>query len=773
MTPGSRTPSPAAKEDQSSNGSDGVSSANDEQANNHRRYACPSVQYHPGLTLPNPYSPMHHHETGSAKNKFKYVKPRLGSNFQAKIGAYQPKRSSEDSDDLNVSVHAATSSTASTATSGPKKKRAGRPPKGGKTKQPGECNKIKRIHFGSRAQRISPPTPVAFDHAKLATSVLRTTTTVFFLIEKHSASILTLTHRIPADPSQSIESTEMLTYDPRVKSERGGLCIHRPSPIPLQSESYMSTFKQKPPTTHDEYLTFCRNLTLQTPKDYNHSIARADHLWKTALEQDKYRSLEAIVVQEKKRGRKRKLEKSESGVSIATFIDSNVSGGNGNVSKAVESSTSQSHSPVSMDLDDGNGSGASVDERADVGTDNTNYARGGNVALGLEDDDGMLEYLQVNGSGKLKRAQLMMMVELCRGTGRSYNRLIFSTYYIVFMSQKNLMIAKLRIIHAAVRTRRRIRKAKKEDNLAVPLSAVLAPLSDSWRRRYERIGTTIIGDHRRNPGRTKYPYFDHGDSSSSSVYPWTRNWDSDKCNTSGNSIDLKTNAVDDTIHQSINANWGNFESIMGDEGLMNAWACILEKGQLILVNHKNGHKPVFADLFVLLNKAYSMPKPEDVYQKRDTMPKQVSQCLNSILDFVENGKEILAHIVDAMYDDGDNGIELQSLKKILDSKNESCSVQLEEIGIAREMLNETMRWESQLTPNGREESSSSEDLHLPQQSLSLAESLARKGRDLSLRPNSLALLESRIQRAYDLRNRIRLWSKVRPILSRNASGSYS
>ena len=161
-----------------------------------------------------------------------------------------------------------------------------------------------------------------------------------------------------------------------------------------------------------------------------------------------------------------------------------------------------------------------------------------------------------------------------------------------------------------------------------------------------------------------------------------------------------------------------------------------------------------------------MPKPEEVYQKRDTMPKQISQCLNSILDFVENGKEILAHLVDAMYDDSNNGVELQTLRKTIDSKDESCNVQLEEINIAREMLNETLQWESRLTESGREESSSSEDLHLPQQSLASAEELASEGRNLSLRPNSLAFLEDRIHRAFELRNRIRMWSKVSLILLR-------
>ena len=55
-----------------------------------------------------------------------------------------------------------------------------------------------------------------------------------------------------------------------------------------------------------------------------------------------------------------------------------------------------------------------------------------------------------------------------------------------------------------------MKKLKKEDEMNVPLSAVLAPLSDSWRRRYERLGisSTILGDHRGDRCGNEYPYFD-------------------------------------------------------------------------------------------------------------------------------------------------------------------------------------------------------------------------------------------------------------------------
>jgi len=295
---------------------------------------------------------------------------------------------------------------------------------------------------------------------------------------------------------------------------------------------------------------------------------------------------------------------------------------------------------------------------------------------------------------------------------------------------------------------------KKNDEMTVPLSAMLAPMSDSWRRRYERmLGTTILGDHRRNPGVCKYPYFGSGDSASSSVYPWTRKWDND-----GDSEMKEAEA------KPLHSSWNDYESVERDEELVKSWGSILEKGQSVVENNKNGHKPNFGDLFIILKKAHSIPKPEDVYGRRDTMSKQVSQCLNSILDLVENGREVLGHLTDAMYDESKDGIELPALRKKLDAQGEKCNVHLEELVIVREILDEAIQWESRLThvaKSGDGESSSSEDLHLPQQSLASAKELASEGRILSLRPSSLVLLEERIHGAYELRNRIRLWSKVR------------
>ena len=71
----------------------------------------------------------------------------------------------------------------------------------------------------------------------------------------------------------------------------------------------------------------------------------------------------------------------------------------------------------------------------------------------------------------------------------------------------------------------------------VPLSAVLAPLSDSWRRRYEQLGSNAIGDTRHVVDR--YPFVQsnvsNGNQKDGSIgdhvseyYPWNKNVSGEK-----------------------------------------------------------------------------------------------------------------------------------------------------------------------------------------------------------------------------------------------------
>ena len=157
--PRSRAPTPRSSEASaspmpaSSPASPNHTNSNDSQAD---EGGCLSPhQYHPGLTLP---SPKHHTSAwspgqyassstsaGGPTKKFKYVKPRIGNYFQAKVGKFdnQKKNTTDtrDLDDLTTSTHSV--NRIAGGSSGPgRKRKAGRPPKGSKLKVPGELSLV-------------------------------------------------------------------------------------------------------------------------------------------------------------------------------------------------------------------------------------------------------------------------------------------------------------------------------------------------------------------------------------------------------------------------------------------------------------------------------------------------------------------------------------------------------------------------------------------------------------------------------------------------------
>ena len=330
----------------------------------------------------------------------------------------------------------------------------------------------------------------------------------------------------------------------------------------------------------------------------------------------------------------------------------------------------------------------------------------------------------------------------------------------------------------AVKSRKRLRKVRKRDEMTVPLSAVLAPLSDSWRRRYERSGSTFMGDLRRNAGEATYPYFGVskeewvGNKANNYLYPWTvprissRNGVIDACKNQESIQARHSNPFEDVSDEMHKSDWRTLlEGAQSGIATINSSAVTLNGGE-----NSNGSKgrfqPQLKDLLVLITQAHALPKPEDVFGRRDTISKQISQCLNSILDLIDGARDFLAFLVDALYDTTGEGIDVASVRKGLQSGISKVKVHLNEVEIVRALLDEVDTWEAKLKSGLEEDedgefSVSSEDLNLPRQNLSAAEDLALEGKNLSVRPKSWVALDQRIDRAYALRNRIRLWSKVR------------
>ena len=222
---------------------------------------------------------------------------------------------------------------------------------------------------------------------------------------------------------------------------------------------------------------------------------------------------------------------------------------------------------------------------------------------------------------------------------------------------------------------------------------------------------------------------------------------------------------------------------MEEENLLETWRTLLECGRNIVsqlqdTNLPPEKRPSLKFVLTLVRKAYSIPKPEDVFGRRDVISKHISHCMNALMDQVTAARDVLANLVDVVYDKDDGGIELETLAKVVHDGERKLLVRMDELVMMRTMLEEAMRWESKLISLGNDDdvdeatwggqssnNSSSNtatgaDLKLPQQTLKSAEDLIEDGRKMSFRPKNLVLLAERIRSAHELRSQIQKWNEV-------------
>ena len=64
--------------------------------------------------------------------------------------------------------------------------------------------------------------------------------------------------------------------------------------------------------------------------------------------------------------------------------------------------------------------------------------------------------------------------------------------------------------------------------------------------------------------------------------------------------------------------------------------------------------------------------------------------MNIILDQVEAARDVIAYLSDAIYDEDNEGIDIDSLRKLLISKDTESRLILIEIDVARIMLEEAL-----------------------------------------------------------------------------------
>ena len=461
-----------------------------------------SNSFVPGLTLT--HSPDHHHQSSTnnsttpVRKKHKYMKPRIGSSFQAKIEPFDEKiakatiknrekerktgisgyRNSNglssvgEEYGMNGGLFAAATSPSSLSnnggygygsngsggwngSNGGRRKRAGRPPKSGK----GSRGKAKLQKATIVVVFFFP----SFCCCRRGSYELHETnknlfyySRCFFVSSNHFRILnFDFTYCI-ITASSLFQNNQPIYYDPVIRPPCGGLCIHRPMPNYNNDNDFkqeqQETKNEKSSTAHhqqqqqqqqqlkhDQFLTFARNIMLQTPtnKQENQSIGQYSINTSKTHQYQRINYLYNDIV------------KNGLGDDGALYTNggkkrnSNSNGADGRRSKkrkvgdlTTKTNNNTSDSSLQIQIDTTNGEvcmlPSSTNENIIRENDNTSEEEkvvdssncskiqsvsSKEVALGLEDDEQYLEYLHRNHNGNVERAQFYLLSDLCRGGG--------------------------------------------------------------------------------------------------------------------------------------------------------------------------------------------------------------------------------------------------------------------------------------------------------------------------------------------------------------------
>jgi hypothetical protein len=183
---------------------------------------------------------------------------------------------------------------------------------------------------------------------------------------------------------------------------RGGLCVHRPvayirkaAPAPVSGAHHHDL--------HDDYLTFTRNIFLQTPQPRGE--LSIDQIWDDAAEkkfgQVALTASSSVSAAGKKKGRKRKAEEDNGGNAPTPPIkteDEDVDGGGDNIEAKPAAGETLLNQPQQQEQE---------------------HEETLLPMCGLEDDERMLSFLQANHGGDIEKAKFSIMVNSDRGYGMS------------------------------------------------------------------------------------------------------------------------------------------------------------------------------------------------------------------------------------------------------------------------------------------------------------------------------------------------------------------
>jgi hypothetical protein len=187
------------------------------------------------------------------------------------------------------------------------------------------------------------------------------------------------------------------------------------------------------------------------------------------------------------------------------------------------------------------------------------------------------------------------------------------------------------------------------------------------------------------------------------------------------------------------------------------WKQVLHRGQEMRKTlDRNESKPLLSEVLAYLSRARNLPTPEESYGTRHIVVEGISENIHAILNHVSKAHDARAKLFDILYDEENEGVDMTGVKCYLEEQDETLSIRLDEMNVLEKQLDLAADWQARV--DGLEGDSSTEDCR---DELKASEQLLEEASCLGIRWRGQVQLENRVQEAYQLRDRLVEWQKVR------------
>ena len=260
--------------------------------------------------------------------------------------------------------------------------------------------------------------------------------------------------------------------------------------------------------------------------------------------------------------------------------------------------------------------------------------------------------------------------------------------------------------------------------------------------RFQRSFPSIQGDFRSDPGLNKYPHDDNRDAEGSN--------------------DPNRASVVQPVDDDTRSVWRNVLSCA------QAMERVL-KGHTSKETTTSTRRPLLSEALRLVRNACALPTPEEAFGSRHMVVEQISVSLHTVLDEIAKARDAEARINDMLFDQKQEGIETDALRRTLDETNKNVALRLDDEDNLRLQLEAAGQWQKQVDALHRidqhqqatAQHNDDDDNHAIFNSLGGAETLMQASSTYAIQSRGMVQLQRRIDKAYQLRDRIEMWKNKR------------